>query len=176
MNILRASRLARLTLIPKSYSTTTTTTPPMLLKIRKDLKTAMQQKDTPRLTVLRALLASTLNASKTSAPINTDMQMLALLRKNLAASQAAQREFEGAGRADLVEKEGAQIQVMEEYVGGVEVVGEEEVRGVVGEVVRGLGEGAKMGEVMKGVGERLEGRNWDKGVVAGVVREVLGGK
>jgi uncharacterized protein YqeY len=139
----------------------------------------MQQKDTPRLTVLRALLASTLNASKTSTPINTDMQMLALLRKTANSSRTASQEFEKAGRGDLVEKEESQIKVLEEYMGDVQVVGEEEIRDVVKRVVEGVREsGGKMGlgEVMRGVVGEFEGKNVDKGELAKVVKEVLGGK
>jgi uncharacterized protein YqeY len=139
----------------------------------------MQAKDTVRLTVLRSLLSQTLNASKTSSPINTDTQMLALLRKSVSASRAAAEEFTSAGRADLAEKEDAQIKIMEEYSAGVEVVGEEEIRNVVQKVVQGMrdsGEGLKMGEVLKkafsaegGFGEKPV----DKGEVAKVVKELL---
>ncbi|TVY85762.1 Altered inheritance of mitochondria protein, mitochondrial, partial [Lachnellula willkommii] len=125
---IRASRLC----CARSYATGASTPAPMLLKIRKDLKSAMQNKDANRLSVLRALLSQTLNASKTSSPINTDMQMLALLRKSSAQSRAASEEFKRNGREDLARKEEDQIRVLEEYAGGVSVVGEEEVRRVVG--------------------------------------------
>lgn len=71
----------------------------------------MRAKDTHRLTVLRALLAQTLNASKTSSPISTDAQVLSLLRKNTSASKSAAEEFTTAGRQDLADKENAQIEV-----------------------------------------------------------------
>ncbi|TVY31312.1 Altered inheritance of mitochondria protein, mitochondrial, partial [Lachnellula subtilissima] len=125
---IRASRLCCV----RSYATGATSAPPMLLKIRADLKTAMRAKDANRLAVLRALLSQTLNASKTNTPINTDMQMLALLRKTSAQSRAASDEFTKNGREDLAAKEQDQIRVLEEYAGNVEVVGEEEVRRAVG--------------------------------------------
>ncbi|TVY38762.1 Altered inheritance of mitochondria protein, mitochondrial, partial [Lachnellula occidentalis] len=124
---IRASRLC----CTRSYATGAATPPPMLLKIRKDLKSAMQNKDANRLNVLRALLSQTLNASKTATPINTDMQMLSLLRKTSAQSRAASEEFKKNGREDLARKEEDQIVVLEEYAGGVSVVGEEEVRRAV---------------------------------------------
>ncbi|KFY47813.1 hypothetical protein V496_10429, partial [Pseudogymnoascus sp. VKM F-4515 (FW-2607)] len=111
-----------------SSTTGTGTAPPMLLKIRKDLKTAMQDKDKNKLNVLRALLSQSLNASKTNSPIVTDMQMLALVRKNAAASKQAAAEFVEAGRQDLADKEAEQMRVMEEYIGEVKTVGEEEIR------------------------------------------------
>ena len=74
----------------RHYATTsepsTLQAPPLLLKLRSDLKTAMKAKDTPRLNVLRALLADVTNSAKTSNPIKTDMQLLSLLRKRAAAA------------------------------------------------------------------------------------------
>ncbi|TVY52847.1 Altered inheritance of mitochondria protein, partial [Lachnellula suecica] len=95
----------------------------------------MRAKDTARLSVLRSLLSSTLNASKTSSPINTDLQMLSLLRKSSAQGKTASEEFRKNGREDLAAKEEAQVGILEEYAGGVEVVGEGEIRGVVEGVV-----------------------------------------
>ncbi|OBT57348.1 hypothetical protein VE04_02527 [Pseudogymnoascus sp. 24MN13] len=163
-----------------SSTTGTGTAPPMLLKIRKDLKTAMQDKDKNKLNVLRALLSQSLNASKTNSPIVTDMQMLALVRKNAAASKQAAAEFVEAGRQDLADKETEQVRVMEEYIGEVKTVGEEEIRTVVGGVVEGLRKEAgekkvQMGEVLKKVfsKEVLGERNVERADVARIVKELL---
>ncbi|KFY08243.1 hypothetical protein V492_06411 [Pseudogymnoascus sp. VKM F-4246] len=152
----------------------------MLLKIRKDLKTAMQDKDKNKLNVLRALLSQSLNASKTSSPIVTDMQMLALVRKNAAASKQAAEEFVEAGRQDLADKETEQMKVMEEYIGEVKTMGEEEIRKVVGEVVEGLKAEAgqaklQMGEVLKKVfsKEVLGEKNVERSDVARIVKQLL---
>ncbi|QSZ33937.1 hypothetical protein DSL72_005516 [Monilinia vaccinii-corymbosi] len=142
------------------------------------MKAAMKNKDTNRLSVLRSILSQTLNASKTSSPINTDMQMLALLRKSANASRAASEEFKAAGRQDLVEKEESQLKVFEEYAGSVETVGEDEIRNAVTEVVQSLkADGAKMqmGDVLRRVftPEVLGEKNVEKGEVAKIVKEVL---
>jgi uncharacterized protein len=145
---------------------------------RKDMKAAMQNKDSNRLSVLRSILAQTLNASKTAAPINTDVQMLALLRKTASASRAASEEFKGAGRQDLADKEDLQVKIMDEYAGSVETMGEEEIRATVQGVVDTLkSEGAKiqMGEVLKRVfaHDVLGNKPVDKGEVAGIVKQIL---
>ena len=128
-----------------------------MLKIiyRKDMKTAMQTKDSNRLNVLRSLLTQTLNASKTSNPINTDMQMLAMVRK-----------------------EEDQVRIMEEYAAGVEVLGEDDVKTAIKSVVDAMkSEGVKMqmGEVLKKVfaPEVLGSKPVDKGEVAKVVKQTL---
>jgi uncharacterized protein YqeY len=138
----------------------------------------MQNKDSSRLSVLRSLLTQTLNASKTSTPINTDMQMLALLRKTSNASKAASAEFKGAGRQDLAEKEDLQIKIMEEYAGSVETMGEEDIKAAIKGVVDSMkSEGGKMqlGDVLKKVfaPEALGGKPVDKGDVAKIVKEFL---
>jgi uncharacterized protein YqeY len=142
------------------------------------MKTAMQNKDSNRLSVLRSLLTQTLNASKTSTPINTDMQMLALLRKSANASRAASEIFKVAGRDDLAEKENLQVKIMEEYAGGVETMGEEQIREAVEEVIaRMKAEGVKMqmGDVLKRVfaPEALGEKPVEKGDVAKIVRQVM---
>lgn len=138
----------------------------------------MQDKDKNKLNVLRALLSQSLNASKTNSPIVTDMQMLALVRKNAAASKQAAAEFVEAGRQDLADKEAEQMRVMEEYIGEVKTVGEEEIRRVVGEVVEGLkaaGGKLQMGEVLKKVfsKEVLGEKNVERADVARIVKELL---
>jgi uncharacterized protein YqeY len=146
--------------------------------IRKDMKTAMQNKDSNRLSVLRALLSQTLNASKTSNPINTDMQILALLRKSASAAKAASAEFKGAGRQDLADKEDLQAKIMEEYAGDVQLMGREEIRSAVKGVLDGMrSEGAKMqtGDIMKRIfsPELLGGKPVEKGDVVKIVKEML---
>lgn len=138
----------------------------------------MQTKDSNRLSVLRAVLAQTLNASKTSAPINTDIQMLALLRKSVSAGRAASEEFKGAGRQDLADKEDLQVAIMEEYAGSVETVGEDEIRSTVQSVVDSLkSEGTKlqMGDVLKRVfaPEVLGSKPVERGEVAAIVKQIL---
>src|SRR5580700_11388006 len=72
-----------------------------VLGFRGDMKAALQARDTNRLSVLRSLLAQTLNASKASNPIHTDLQLLALIRKTANASRIASAEFRDAGRLEL---------------------------------------------------------------------------
>lgn len=139
----------------------------------------MRNKDSNRLSVLRSILSQTLNASKTAAPINTDSQMLALLRKTASASRAAGDEFRAAGRDDLAEKEALQVSIMEEYAGSVETVSEEDIRNAVLAVVERLkGEGGKMamGDVLKQVFAPgvLGDKPVEKAKVAAAVKQILG--
>jgi uncharacterized protein YqeY len=164
----------------RSYSTpSTSTTPPLLLKLRGDLKTAMKAKDTARLNVLRGVLADITNASKTSTPASTDMQVVALLRKRSAASKAAVVEFKEAKREDLVGKEEEQISILEGYAGEVATVPEEEIVAAIKEMVKMMTvDGAKvnMGSLVKkmiGPGGVYDGKNVEAKTVAKLVQAEL---
>lgn len=138
----------------------------------------MQAKDASRLAVLRSLLSQTLNASKTTSPINTDMQMLALLRRTANASKAASAEFLTAGRQDLADKEDGQVRILEEYAGSVETMSVEEITRVVGDVLEAIKkEGGKlqMGDVLKKVfgPEVLGDKPVDRADVANIVKKLM---
>nr|POE54563.1 altered inheritance of mitochondria protein 41, mitochondrial [Quercus suber] len=162
---------------------TSTTAPasPLLLKLRTDLKTAMKSKDVARLSVLRSLLAEITNAAKTPKPVTTDLQLLSLLRKRSAAAKAAGEEFKTAGRDDLVKKEEQQAQIIEEYAGSVDTVGETEIKNAVEitieEIKNESGAKVSMGDVLKKLlapGGSLDGKPVEKAQVAAMVKQVLG--
>ncbi|KAI4126783.1 MAG: hypothetical protein LQ347_004833 [Umbilicaria vellea] len=166
-----------------SYATAAANSTPsastLLLKLRSDLKVAMKVKDINRLDVLRALLAEITNASKTSSPIKTDLQLLSLLRKRAAASRTAAREFSAANRTDLKDKEDAQVAVLEGYAGEVDTIGEEETTRVVGEVIGKMRNDEKkvdLGSVLEalvGPGGEFDGKPVEKAEVAKIVRGML---
>ncbi|KAF7195268.1 Altered inheritance of mitochondria protein 41, mitochondrial [Pseudocercospora fuligena] len=155
---------------------------PLLGKLKNDLKIAMREKDTNRLNVLRGVIADVTNSAKTSNPIKTDMQLLALLRKRASAAKAASEEFKAAGREDLVEKEQKQMNVLDEYAGEVETMSENDIKDAVTKAVdeaKAAAESVKvnMGEMLKkilGPGGSLEGKPVDTSEVARVVKQTLG--
>lgn len=157
--------------------------PPLLAKLKGDLKTAMKAKDTARLSVLRAILAATLNASKTSSPIKTDAQLVALLRRTVRSSEEAVVDFRTAGRQDLIDTEEAQIRVLEEYItgSGISILGAAELRQVAGPVVeavakQGVEEKSLQGLVMKtllAADGPLPGKQFEKAKLVQVVKALL---
>ena len=152
-------RLGRPYSTPASTTASTpANTPPYLQKLKGDLKTAMRAKDAPRLAVLRSIITTTLNASKTDKPISTDLQLVSLLGKAKRSSLDAAREFQAAEREDLAGKEQEQARIAQEYIdeSGVKILSEEELRELVKEAVEavkaeGVSEKAITGQVMKKV-------------------------
>lgn len=161
------------------YSTEPPPAPPLLLKLRGDLKTAMKSKDTNRLNVVRGVLNEIANAAKTNSPLKTDMQILGLLRKRTSAAQQASKEFSDAGRADLQEKEDSQIAILNEYAGGVETMGADEVKDIVAKAIEDMkSAGAKMsaGDLMKRLlapGGELDGKPVEKAQVARLAKDLI---
>ncbi|UKZ47713.1 hypothetical protein TrVGV298_001939 [Trichoderma virens] len=176
---LRLSRTQCLARPPRFYSTDADAPPPLLQKLKGDLKTAMRAKDAPRLSVLRSIMSANLNASKTTSPIRTDVQLVALIRKLQKSAQDAVADAQAAGREDLVQKENEQISILEEYIAGsgVQTLGEAEIKAVITQAIEaanGAGKAGKslMGEVMKRVNAALEGKDVDKKAVAALVKEL----
>lgn len=164
-------------------STETTAAPPLLAKIKGDLKTAMKAKDQPRLNVLRAMISEYNNASKTSSPIKTDIQLLAVLKKKKSASEAAAAEAKAANRQDLEEKNQQEIQVIDEYASNVSVMSLEDMEAAISRVVESIKKAAsgdvKAGNVLKEIfaaGGALDGQPVDKAQAAKIVNQLLGMK
>ncbi|RMZ79250.1 hypothetical protein DV737_g3514, partial [Chaetothyriales sp. CBS 132003] len=163
-------------------STTTTATSPsdsppaLLVKIRQDMKDAMRAKDKDRLAVIRSIISETNQLASSPQAIRTDMQVLALLRKRRAASQAAAKEADGVGRQDLKEKQEKEIAVLDEYAGTVPLVGEDEMRTAVRAVLDRqqlkLTQGTLMRELLKDGGP-LAGKPVDKARLAGIASDEL---
>lgn len=144
----------------------------------------MKAKDTPRLNVLRAMITEYNNAAKTSSPIKTDLQLLSVLKKRKAASEAAAAEAKQANRQDLEEKQMQEIKVMDEYAGDVKLLPEDQVREAVQQAVDAMKSATpsvdlKPGLVLKDLfkpGGALEGKPVDKSQAARVVSEIVGQK
>ncbi|KAL9488170.1 hypothetical protein ACSS6W_000447 [Trichoderma asperelloides] len=166
LRLSRAQCLSKPASASRFYSADADAPPPLLQKLKGELKTAMRAKDAPRLSVLRSIMSANLNASKTSSPIRTDVQLVALIRKLQKSAQDAVADAQAAGRDDLVEKENQQISILDEYVAGsgVQSLGEAEIKALINEAIdsaKGAGTAGKslMGDVMKRVNAALEGKD-----------------
>ncbi|KAK4933931.1 hypothetical protein LTR66_015812, partial [Elasticomyces elasticus] len=155
--------------------------PPLLAKFKPDLKTAMRAKDTPRLNVLRAMISDYNNSTKTNSPIKTDLQILALLKKKKGGSQTAAQEAKEAARDDLVQKQEAEIAIMDEYAGAVEMMSEDDILASVQSTIERLQSAAKdlelkAGNVLKELfkaGGIFDGKPVEKAQVAKAVSQLL---
>lgn len=141
--------------LSRSYATQPT--PPLLSTLKTALKTAMREKDAPRLSVLRTILAEVANAEKMEKPVKTDVHLVALLSKARRGNQEAMEEASKANRQDLVEKEETQLRIIDQYIASssVEVVKEEELRSIVEKALEDKTQGAN-------VFDKLMRRKWEE--------------
>ena len=117
------------------------------------------------------------NASKSTNPLSTDLDILALINKTKTKSAASIAEFREAGREDLVEKETDQVIILDTYAEMVEKVGEEEITAVVNGVVKAVkeaGEKVNTGSIMKKALSELAGKPVVNAEVAAIVKEAIG--
>ncbi|KAL6233288.1 hypothetical protein BDW75DRAFT_215612 [Aspergillus navahoensis] len=160
-------------------STASPSLPPLLATLKADLKTAMRAKDTDRLNVIRALISETNNSQKTSSPIQTDLQLLALIRKRAAASRDSMQQFVDANRPDLKEKEEKAQAILDEYGNQVQTMGAQEIRQIVSEQVakmKAAGAKVEIGLVLKSLfapGGALEGKPAERSEVAKIAKEAV---
>jgi uncharacterized protein YqeY len=128
-------------------------------KIAADMKDAMRAKDAVRLSTLR-LLKSAVEYHKIEKKQEqlTDVEVTAVIKKQIKQRQDSIEGFEKGGRADLVEKEKAELAVLKTYL--PEELSQAQVEEVVKATIAEVGATAKtdMGKVMKAVQAKLAGR------------------
>ncbi|KAH7382660.1 Yqey-like protein-domain-containing protein [Phaeosphaeria sp. MPI-PUGE-AT-0046c] len=158
------------------YSSTTSE-PVILPRLQSDLKTALRAKNKPALNTIRSLQADIINASKTAKPIETDGALYSLIQKQMKGITTAIEEFQAAKRDDLVQKEQAQLDVLQKYLDEIPKAEESEVDGLVASAVKSL-EGTKMnfGQIMGHVMGALKGRPADMEYIRRKIDEAIGQK
>ena len=129
--------------------------------ITAGMKKAMLAKDMVALGALRGLKAAMQNAQVARGNVHEllpEPEAMQVVRKQIKQREDAIAMYEKAGRAELAEKEKAEIAVLEAFL--PREMTEEELRPLVDAVVTELGATSKkdMGRVMKERQQRTEGR------------------
>lgn len=130
-------------------------------KIANDLKDAMRAKDTVAMSSLRALKSAIKYAAVEKLGADgelSDTEALAVVRKQLKQRRDSVEQFTAGNRADLADKELAEIAILERYLPAA--MSDAEVQQLVDTVIAELGATGKqqMGQVMKVLQERSAGR------------------
>ncbi|WP_114570416.1 GatB/YqeY domain-containing protein [Exiguobacterium flavidum] len=142
-------------------------------RLTVDMKEAMRAKAKDRLTTIRMVKSSLQNeAIKLGKQELSDEEELTVLAREMKQRNDSLREFESAGRPDLVEKIQAEIIVLEAYM--PEQLSEEEVKEVVDAAIAKTGASAPsdMGKVMGVVIGQLKGKA-DGALINRLVKERL---
>ena len=143
-------------------------------QITEDMKTAMRAKDTERLGTIRLLQAAIKQREVDERITLDDAAVVAILDKLLKQRKDSIEAFTKANRQDLVDKEAAEVLVLQAYLPArlSTAEGAAEVKSIVAEL--GASGPGDMGKVMGAVKARLAGKA-DMGEVSQAVKAALNG-
>jgi hypothetical protein len=143
-------------------------------KVSADIAAAMKARDATRLSALRMLKAAVMNKGVEKGRDLEDAEILQVVSSLVKQRRDSIEQFEKGGRRDLVEKETAEIAVLQAYL--PPAASPEEIDAAVAEAIAETGASSPrdMGKVMKAVMPRLAGKNADGKAVNEAVRRKLG--
>lgn len=125
------------------------------------MKAAMRSKDAVALGTIRMLKSSIKNAAIEKGGADAeldDAEITAVIRKEVKKRQDSIEQYEAAGRAELADKEKAEIEVLNGYL--PEPLSEDEIGEIVDAAIAEVGATSRkeMGQVMKIVQDKTAGR------------------
>jgi len=146
---------------------------PLKDQLANDLKDAMRARDERRRGVLRMAIAAVHNAEIAAGKELDDDGVIGVLTSEAKRRRESIAEFGKAGRADLVEKEEGELEVLAAYL--PEQLSRDEIVVAAKRVIEQTGaSGMKdLGKVMPALMQELRGRA-DGRTANEVVRELLG--
>ena len=142
--------------------------------VNADIAAAMKAKDAARLSALRMLKAAIMNKGVEKGRDLEDAEVLQVVSSLVKQRRDSIDQFSKAGRTDLVDKETAEVAVLEKYL--PPAASAEEIDAAVAAAIAETGAASPkdMGKVMKAVMPKLAGKNADGRTINDVVRRKLG--
>lgn len=143
-------------------------------RINDDMKAAMRAKEAERLGTIRMLMAAMKQKEVDERVELDDTLIVAIVDKLIKQRKDAAQQYEAAARADLADKEKAEIAVLEAYLPAR--LGADEILAQVKAIVAELGASGPgdMGKVM-GVAKQRLGGQAEMGQVSAAVKAALAG-
>ena len=142
-------------------------------QIVSDLTAAMKAQDAGRTSTLRMVKAAMMNRQIEKGGELDDDDMQKLLRSLVKQRRDSIEQYEKAGRQELVDKEQAEIDVIETYL--PQAASQAEIEGVVSAAIAETGASSikDMGKVMKAAQAALAGKNADGRMISEAVKAKL---
>jgi len=143
-------------------------------KLANDMKAAMKARDALRVSVIRLVRSEVRNAEIAKGAPLTEDEVMQVVAKEAKRRREAIEQFQKGNRADLVEKETAELQLLLQYL--PEQLDQAEVVRIAREVISELQAASKSdkGKVMSVLMQRVRGRA-DGKLVSQIVDSLLGG-
>jgi len=142
-------------------------------QIVSDLTASMKAQDAPRTSTLRMVKAAMMNRKIEKGSELDDDDVQKLLRSLVKQRRDSIEQYEKAGRQELVDKEKAEIVVIETYL--PQAASADEIEAAVAAAIAETGATSikDMGKVMKSAQAALAGKNADGKAVADTVKAKL---
>ena len=144
-------------------------------KVAADITASMKARDAGRLSALRMLKAAVMNKGVEKGRDLDDAEVQQVVSSLVKQRRDSIEQFQKAGRTDLVDKETAEVAVLQQYL--PPAVSADEIDAAVAAAIAETGATTPkdMGKVMKAVMPKLAGKNADGRAVNDAVRRKLGG-
>ena len=141
-------------------------------RITEDMKAAMRASDKERLSTIRMLQAAIKQREVDERITLDDAQVVAVLEKMVKQRKESVVQFEQGGRADLADKEKAEIELLTAYLPAQ--LSEAEVDALIRDAIAATGASSvkDMGKVMGVVKAKAAGRA-DMGAVSARIKAAL---
>jgi uncharacterized protein YqeY len=144
-------------------------------QIVSDLTTAMKAQDAQRTSTLRMVKAAMMNRKIEQGTELSDDDVQKLLRSLVKQRRDSIEQYEKAGRQELVDKEAAEIAVIETYLPQAASAAEIETAVAAAIAETGATSMKDMGKVMKAAQTALSGKNADGKTISEIVKAKLAG-
>ena len=143
-------------------------------RIADEMRAAMKAREQARVSTLRMLMAAMKNTQVEKGHELDDEEVVEVIAREAKRRRESMDAFEKGGRPELVEKEGAELAVLESYL--PERLSGEELAALVDAAIAETGASTpkEMGNVMKVVMPKVKGRA-DGTAVSAAVRARLAG-
>ena len=147
---------------------------PLSDKVNADITAAIKARDAARLSALRMMKAAIMNKGVEKGRDLEDAEVLQVVGSLVKQRRDSIDQFSKAGRTDLVDKETAEIAVLEEYLPPAASAADIDAAVAAAIAETGAASPKDMGKVMKAVMPKLAGKNADGKAVNEAVRRKLG--
>jgi len=147
---------------------------PLVDEVAVAIADAMRQRDATRLSALRMLKAAFMNKSIEKKHDLDDAEARQVVAALVKQRKDSIEQFTKGGRQDLVDKEAAEIVVLEAYLPAAVDPATVEAAVAAAVAETGATSAKDMGRVMKAVMAKLAGQNVDGKTVNELVRKQLG--
>lgn len=148
---------------------------PLVDDVSAAIAEAMRRRDTARLSALRMLKAAFMNKSVEKKHDLDNAEALQVVAALVKQRKDSIEQFTRGGRQDLVDKETAELAILEAYLPAAADPAAVEAAVVSAIAETGAASAKDMGRVMKTAMAKLAGQNVDGKAVNELVRRKLGG-